>query len=294
MENIIYKDTVIYKFSKDNVPALTVDAGASVKLHTLDCFGEQIDKKSPALDGLDWERINPATGPVYINGAEIGDTLKVTIEKIAVASTAVVSTGKDMGLFGDEFKEVYVKVLDIKDSMLIFNEGLSIPLKPMIGVIGVAPSKEAINCGVPGHHGGNMDNNLINEGSTLYFPVLTKGALFACGDVHAVMGDGEVCVTGAEVSAEVTVKLEVIKDKCLPNPLLENDEYIITIASDESLDVAVETSVRDMLAFILKTSNKFTKEELVMLFSLVGNTEICQIVDPKKTARFLFPKAILK
>jgi len=293
MDNVIYKDNVIYRFSKDNAPVLSVDSGAIVKFHTLDCFGEQIDTKCPVLEDLDWERINPATGPIYVNGAEIGDSLKITIEKIAVASTAIVSTGRGMGLFGDQFEEVYVKVLDIKDNMLIFKD-LSIPIKPMIGVIGVAPSSESISCGVPGTHGGNMDNNMITEGSTLYLPVLTKGALFACGDVHAVMGDGEVCVTGAEVSSEVTVKLELIKNKSLANPVLENDDYIITIASDEILDVAVETSVGDMLELLLNTTNKFNKEELVMLFSLVGNTEICQIVDPKKTARFKFPKAVLK
>ena len=92
----------------------------------------------------------------------------------------------------------------------------------MIGVIGVAPNEGEISCGTPGDHGGNMDTTLIAEGATLYFPVFHKGALFSLGDVHAAMGDGEVCVSGIEIPAKVTVTLEVIKDQSLSVPVVEN------------------------------------------------------------------------
>jgi Acetamidase/Formamidase family. len=107
--------------------------------------------------------------------------------------------------------DLYSKVVEINDGKVIFNEKLSFPVKPMIGVIGVAPKEGEINCGTPGPHGGNMDTTLIGEGTKLYLPVFVDGALFALGDLHAVMGDGEIGVSGVEVSGAVTVGLRVLK-----------------------------------------------------------------------------------
>ncbi|KZL89022.1 acetamidase/formamidase family protein [Clostridium magnum] len=286
-------ENVIYKFSKKNHSVLSVNSGDEVEFETLDCFAGQIKEDNYEIEGLDWDRINPATGPVYVNGAEKGDALKVTIIKIEVKGTAVIATGKDMGVLQSEFGKSYVKVAKIEEDRLIFNKAVKIPIKPMIGVIGVAPESGEISCGAPDSHGGNMDNNMINEGAMIYFPVATEGALFALGDVHAVMGDGEIGVTGAEVSAKVTVKLEVVKGLKIGNPMLENDEYLSTIAASEDLDEAVEISISDMF-YILRGKTEIKDEEVVMLFSLVGKTEICQIVDPKKTARFVMPKSMLK
>ncbi|MDP4091361.1 MAG: acetamidase/formamidase family protein, partial [Bacillota bacterium] len=170
---------------------------------------------------------------------------------------------------------------------------LKLPVKPMIGVIGVAPESGEISCGSPDCHGGNMDNTMIADGASIYFPVFHEGALFAMGDVHAVMGDGEIGVSGAEASARVTVKIEVVKGLKISNPVLENSEVLSTIAASEDLDKAVDRAVFDMYE-LLKGKTKVKDEELVMLFSLTGNTEICQVVDPKKTARFVMPKHVLK
>lgn len=293
MLHVISDDSLIYKFSKDNKSVLSVNSGDEIEFNTLDCFSEQIDSEECEINGLNWDIMNPASGPVYVNGAEKGDTLKVSIKKIQVKDTAVLATGKGMGVFQNEFQKSYIKIVSIEDGILKFNENVKKEIKPMIGVIGVAPEEGEVNCGCPGSHGGNMDNNMIGEGNDIYFPVFTKGALLAMGDVHAIMGDGEVCVTGAEVSAKITVKVEVIKELNIRNPILKNDKVLSTIASDEDLDTAVEMSLFDML-HLLDGKVNVRKEELVMLFSLFGNTEICQIVDPKKTARFVLPKDILK
>ncbi|MEG0324739.1 MAG: acetamidase/formamidase family protein, partial [Raoultibacter sp.] len=179
------------------------------------------------------------------------------------------------------------------DGKLIWNDALSIPLNPMIGVIGVAPQGDSVNCGTPGSHGGNMDNTAIAVGATVYFPVAADGALFGCGDMHAVMGDGEISVSGAEVAGYATVRLTALPEKSITNPLIENETHFGTIASAETLDEAAEIAVHDMVRLVHQATGT-PEDELVMLFSLVADVKICQMVDPEKTIRFMVPKYVLE
>lgn len=283
----------IFKFSKENRPALKVESGDTIVIHTCDCFTDQIQTPEDKLDSIDWEKVNPATGPIYVKGAQFGDTLKVTIENISLNSHGVMAAGKDLGALGSLLSGLKSKLIPIEDNKALFNDKLSIPLNPMIGVIGVAPSNEAVNCGTPGSHGGNMDNTMITSGAVLYLPIFSEGALFALGDLHAAMGDGEIGVTGIEIAGIVTVKLEFIKSLKISNPLLQDKTYFTTIASAETLDDAVDISVKDMFE-LLSTKLPIEKHELAMLMSAVGKTEICQVVDPLKTARFLMPNWVLE
>lgn len=283
----------IFQFSKINTPVLKVKHGEVLEIETLDCFSNQIKSSEDQLETMDWERVNPATGPIYVEDTKAGDILKVTIQKIEVANQGVMATGKDLGVLGDRIEGLQSKLISIKDDYALFNEKLSLPLNKMIGVIGVAPEEESINCGTPGNHGGNMDNTMITEGVTLYLPVFAEGALFALGDVHAVMGDGEIGVSGVEIAAKITVKLDVIKGYHLNNPLLENEDSIVTIASEETLDKAVYVAVSDMEK-LLSPRMDLAVSDMAMLFSAIGNVQICQVVDPLKTARFVMPKYALE
>lgn len=283
----------IFSFSKHNEPVLYVNDGEEVKIKTLDCFSCQIKTNDDKLETMDWDKVNPATGPIFVNGAEENDVLEVTIKKIEIADKGVVATGKDLGVLGDKIDGLYSKVVEISDGKVIFNERLSLPVKPMIGVIGVAPKEGEINCGTPGSHGGNMDTTLIGEGSKLYLPVFVDGALFALGDLHAVMGDGEIGVSGVEVSGTVTVSLKVLKTLKLNNPLVKTNEVTATIASSQSLEEAIKTSVNDM-AELFQKYTKLSIEEISTLFSISGNVQISQVVDPLKTARFSMPNWVLE
>jgi amidase len=281
----------IFAFSKDNAPALVVQSGASVEMETLDCFANQLQSVDDRLEALDWERINPATGPVYIEGAVPGDVLKVTVERIRISDRGIMSVGKGMGVLGDMLDGLKFKLMPIQDGFVQFNSEISLPVTPMIGVIGVAPEAKAIGCGTPGPHGGNMDNQMVTAGAILYFPVFVEGALFAIGDLHAAMGDGEIGVTGVEVSGNARVKLEVLKGVSLKNPVLENTDYFTTIASAKRLEDAVKQAALDM-AGLLADRLCLPLSEVVMLMSAVGNAQICQIVDPLMTARFVMPKYV--
>lgn len=281
----------IFKFSKNNPCAISVSSGSIVEFETLDCYANQFKSEKDSLESIDWQRVNPATGPVFVEGAEPGDVLKVTVEKIRVANRGIMAACEGEGTLGHLYKGKHARLFPIKGDKFIFDTELSIPLKPMIGVIGVTPLEE-INTLIPGEHGGNMDNTMISEDAVVYFPVFVKGALFALGDVHAVMGDGEVGVSGLEVNAKVRVKLEVDKKKKLNNPLIENNEYFATVASAKTIDDAVIRTTEDMAALIRRKAN-FKIIDLVMLMSAVGCAQICQVVVPLKTARFLMPKWVL-
>jgi amidase len=284
--------SLIFMFSSENASSLKINPGDVVEIETKDCFSDQVKKEEDIISSMEWDKVNPATGPIYIEGAQKGDVLKITLQKIVLKEKGVLATGDDMGVLGDKLDRLYSKVVDIKDDKVIFSSKLEIPIKPMIGVIGVAPACKEINCGTPGSHGGNMDNTMIGEGAVLYLPIFKEGAYFALGDVHAVMGDGEIGVSGVEVGAFVTVKLDVIKGLKLNNPLLENDSVFATIASAESLDKAVDAAVHDMFELISPRVDLPTKD-ISMLFSIVGDAQICQVVDPLKTARFVVPKWVL-
>lgn len=282
----------LFSFDKDLEPVLKVPSGETVRIRTKDCFGNQLQGPEDQLSEIDWEAINPATGPIYVEGAVAGGTLKVHIDNIELDAQTSSCTGKDEGVCGDRFSDWATHFCKIEDGKVVWDERLNIPLAPMIGVIGVAPEGEPVNCGTPGKHGGNMDNTAIAAGATLYFPVAVDGALFGCGDMHAVMGDGEVSVSGAEVAGYATVTLTALPELSVPNPLIENDTHFGIIVSAESLDKASELAVQQMVDLLASRTNE-SEADLVMLLSLVADVRVCQMVDPEKTVRFMVPKYVL-
>lgn len=285
-------EKVFYAFDKTLEPAMVVPSGTTVRVRTKDCFGNQIQKPEDELDGIDWDHTNPATGPIFVEGAIPGGALMVSIDAIEFDNKSVSCTGENEGVCGDRFNAWSTQVCEIDGDELVWDERLRIPLRPMIGVIGVAPEGDPINCGTPGSHGGNMDNTAITAGATLYFPVFADGALFGCGDMHAVMGDGEISVSGAEAAGWATVTLTAMPELKLVDPLIENATHFGVIASAETLDAAADRAVHEMLDLICDRTAE-DPDKVVMLLSLVGDVQVCQMVDPEKTIRFMVPKYVL-
>ena len=285
-------EKVFYAFDKTLEPAMVVPSGTTVRVRTKDCFGNQIQKPEDELEGIDWDHTNPATGPIFVEGAVPGGALKVSVGAIEFDNKSVSCTGENEGVCGDRFNAWSTQVCEIDGDELVWDERLRIPLRPMIGVIGVAPEGDPINCGTPGSHGGNMDNTAITAGATLYFPVFADGALFGCGDMHAVMGDGEISVSGAEAAGWATVTLTAMPELKLVDPLIENATHFGVIASAETLDAAADRAVHEMLDLICDRTAE-DPDKVVMLLSLVGDVQVCQMVDPEKTIRFMVPKYVL-
>lgn len=283
---------VIYSFSSTNPPVLRVQSGDSVSIETFDCFTDQIQSSDLEVSAIDWNRINPATGPIYIEDAAPGDLLKVTIVDLEIGNQGVMVTGPDLGVMGHRLETMESKIIPIENGKALFNDKLHLPLNPMIGVIGVAPEGKPVSCGTPGAHGGNMDTKQITKGATVYFPVFAEGALFALGDFHAAMGDGEVSVSGIEVPGRATVKLEVVKGFHSNYPLLANSEGVSLLVSAMTLDEAVKVATEEMIDLLLPFTD-LSVSEMTMLMSAAGEAQISQVVDPLVTARFFVPQYVL-
>lgn len=282
---------VIYQMSAGNAPAAHAPSGAQVTFQTLDCFDNQITREDQLLSGIDWNHINPATGPLYVDGAEPGDVLKVEILDIRLAPQGTMTATPGEGALGALLTAERTKIIPVSDGKAHFSERLSLDIAPMIGVIGTAPAGEAIPTGTPGAHGGNMDNRRIGKGATVYFPVHVPGALLAMGDLHALMGDGEVLVCGLEIPGEVEVRVTVCKGAQLPVPVVCAGGQVMAVASAETLDQAAQDATEHMMQ-LLTGGTTLDAQEAGMLLSLVGQLQICQIVDPMKTARMELPMEI--
>jgi amidase len=294
MEKKLTRDHVFYAFNPELQPAMRVAQGEVFTLETHDCFTGQLQSESDLLDKLDWDRVNPATGPVFIEGVQPGDVVRVDLLKVNVVQQATMVTVPGEGVLGDRITEMETAVLRYEGDRVLFRGRVSIPMAPMVGVMGMAPAAGRVPNGEPGAHGGNMDCTLIAEGASVYFTANVPGALFGCGDFHAVMGDGEIVICGAETPGEIRLKAQVVPAlKGLPTPFVETANLVAAIASAGSLDTAGNDATHHMAEFLTRFAG-FPVNDAGMLMSLVGQLKVCQVVDPQKTARFEFPKSVLK
>jgi amidase len=285
------KDTATYTFSPDHPPAIRVQPGTTIVFETLDALDDQIHSDEDSASKIDLDHVNAATGPVYVEGARPGDTLVAEILDIQVWDWGAALIIPGFGFLQDTIPGPYTKVFRVeKDGSMRYGDRILLPLKPMIGTIGVAPL-EPITTLSSGAHGGNMDTTDIKVGCTVYLPVFVEGALFGVGDVHSAMGDGEVCGTGIECGAEVTIRLGLRQDFPIERPRIESPTEIMAVASAESLEEAIKIALQDMVGW-LQRDQGLSLEEAYVLVSIAGDVRIGQIVDPVVTVRVAVPKGV--
>ena len=163
----IIENKRIFAFDAKNECVAEVMDGETVLFRTHDCFDNQLSEEGTCIGEVNWDRINPATGPVYVENAKAGDVLKVEILEITLDKQGVMCALPENGVLGSLVKEESVKRIKVEEGKVHFNDKLVFDVTPMIGVIGVAPENGSINCGTPGCHGGNMDNKRIKVGASL-------------------------------------------------------------------------------------------------------------------------------
>lgn len=289
MELRLSDEHVVHAFAPDMAPALTVASGTTLLMEARNCFDNQVDMDTDHPTAVDWDRsrANPATGPVYVEGAQPGDTLLAHVLDVSVSWRGL--------LFGSarDGSERGGYVVDLSRGTAPLPGGLEAPLAPVVGVIGVAPAGEAVPNTTPGDHGGNLDTSDIRAGATVCLPVSQPGALFALGDLHALQGDGELCGQGIETSGVVTVKLDVMQGQLAPCPVVRTAGHWAVLASAPTLDEAGELALlraRDLLIAVLGVSDS----DAVMLLSVVGDLRVSQVVNPLKTARVCIPEWVMQ
>jgi len=272
------------KFSNTIPPVLSVPSGAVIEAETEEASDEQLSPTSTVEDvrTLSFDPIHPLTGPVYVDGAEPGDVLAVTLHLIEPGDWGWITIIPDFGFLADEFSDPYIKVFSLGKNATEtrFNEKITIPLKPFPGVMGVAPdTDELLVTGPPRANGGNMDNPYLTEGMTVYFPVFVEGALFSIGDVHAAQGMGEVCGAAIEMPARIIYQVEVIKGKkYIKEPQFESDEIYGTSAVGTTLIEASRKALRFMIDY-LEAEHGMSRTDAYVLCSIAGDLNIAEVVD---------------
>jgi len=281
-------DAFHYKWNRSHKPVISIKDGDAVTFEVNDVGTWQItkDTRSEDLNHLDNSKFYPLTGPVYVEGSKPGDALVVETIDVKVADfgwSAIIPT---LGLL-EEFKRPFLHKWDLTNKKYVaFKKGIKIPVRPFCGVLGVAPPERgSFEVMPPGKHGGNLDIRHLTAGSRIKIPVWVEGALFSVGDIHAAMGDGEVCVCAIECAGEATLRFTTERNSKLrwPQYSTEGDKkprngYYAATGIAPDLMTATKESVRNMLDYLSKTYD-LTREEAYVLCSVAADVRVHEVVD---------------
>lgn len=289
-------------------PALMIAPGDEVAVQTVDAGNGQLTPQSTAADiaRFDFDNVNPVTGPIYVDGAEPGDQLAITVLGMAPSGWGWSANIPGFGLLAEDFPEPHLHHWHY-DPMLarpvLFGAAARVPFKPLIGSIGVAPAAAGPHDILPPREiGGTMDIRDIGTGTVLRLPVVVPGALLSLGDTHAAQGDGEVCGTGVESAIDVELKIELVKETPLPSPVfatpgpvtrhLDSKGYDVTTGIGPDLMACAKDAVRRMVE---RLSGNFGIDpvEAYILCSVCGDLRISEIVDrPNWIVSLYFPRCV--
>ncbi|MBI4692608.1 MAG: acetamidase/formamidase family protein [Gammaproteobacteria bacterium] len=293
-----------------NPPLIRVAPGETVEFQTLDAADGQLTPASTAeaLARLDFARVNPVVGPVYVDGAEPGDAIKVTLLSFAPGGWGWTGNIPGFGLLADQFTAPHLHHWHYDRAGVVpalYGPGGRVPLKPMCGTIGLAPSEPGLHSIVPPRRvGGNMDIRDLAAGTQLYLPVEVAGGLLSLGDAHAAQGDGEICGTAIETACSIAARIELVKDARLklprfstPGPVsrhLDAKGYEVTTGISPDLMVAARDAVSTMVD-LLAARHGMHAIDAYMLCSVCADLRISEIVDmPNWLVSFYFPRVVLE
>lgn len=252
-----------------------------------------LDARSLLTGGLfdrtgEYEKLSiPVTGPVAVRGVNPGDALRVDVHEIRIADRGAMVTLPGRGGFSGGLGRAG-RVVEIVDGHVIFDDGITIPVRPMVGKIGVAPKDSMPNASTVGIHGGNMDCKDVTAGSAVVVPVQVPDALLFAGDLHAAQGDGECSLTAVEVEGSVLLSCAVVPDARIRRPVVLSGGSVLTIGDGGTLDEAARLALDDMLA-LLQADRQWSREKTAMLLSAAADVSVSQLVNARVSAKVSLP-----
>jgi len=294
-EHTLDRSKIHYKWDNSFPPAIEIESGDTVHCETEEVSDGQIKPGMPAsiLGNLDFDRLYPLAGPIYVKGAEPGDILEVEILRLQTLDWGWAGIIPGLGLLAQDFTTPYIRYFDLTNGETApLRDDIHIPIQPFCGTMGVALDEPGAHAVLPTTKGGgNIDTRHLNVGAKLYLPVFVPGALFSAGDCHAAQGDGEVCVTGIECPLQFSLRFNVVKGRSLrpwsyqfyttPGPIqpkFDAKGYFVTTAIGSDLMEDSQNAVRDMIDWLVREKD-LSREDAYILCSQAGDLRISQIVD---------------
>jgi len=293
-------------------PALTIASGDRVRVETMVARGlerlrlagvteAEIPESMRAVERVVSDRgpgPHPMTGPIYVEGAEPGDSLEVRLLAIDFLHTfGVAAFSPGGGVLPSDFPYAQLRLIrwQAGADSVEFRPGLRLPLAPFFGSIGVAPPvlSGRVSSTPPGWHGGNLDNKDLIAGSVLYLPVHVSGALLSIGDGHAMQGHGEVTGTALETSLTGTIEVRLRKGQRLRWPRAETPTHYMAMGLDPDLDEAARLATREMVDYLVAEKG-LSRDDAYILCSLSADLHITQAVDGTKGVHAMIAKSIFK
>ena len=282
-----------YIASVDPGETFVVETAINVNDGTIRHVGQQLTEADVTMP-----YVNGATGPIEVKGSKVGDMLKVEIVKMELDTLGFTSLWPGIGMFPDWVRRkefgIQTRVVEVKDGFVHWNEHLRLPVKPMIGVLGVAPVHGAVLTIDNGPHGGNLDVQEITSGNTVMFRVNKDGTHLFMGDCHAIQGDGEANGMGAiEIATTLTVKVSLDKAPArLSHPRIETPTHIATLGCARPLEDAMRIAFEEMINW-LEDDYRIPAPEAYMLLGQIAEARCTQVVNPKYTYICKVDKSVL-
>jgi len=277
----ITADHLICSYDRSHAPCARVAQGEIFAVETHDripVMGRVAEQVSSFRDPFN--AIYAVTGPVFVGDSRPGDTLRIDVLDLLLTDTrGIICAQPGRAGFGPKITRARAQIVEIEGSQVRFSDRISVPANPHIGKLATTPAKGPVPTGIPGPHGGNMDNKHLAAGSSILLPVFVDGALLSVGDLHAAMGDGESNSSGVEATGRVVLRCRTVRGLEVAQPVVITAAEVQVLGHGPHLDDAARMAL-DHMARLLVTELKLDYEDAAALISIAGDLHVCQIANP--------------
>ncbi len=304
-DHVLSAEPIHSRWNRDLTPRIEIASGDTVHMECLDSSGSQVQPRIQVEQflAIDRGRIHALTGPIAVSNAAPGDTLEIEVLEVKHKGWGWSSVIPGLGFLKDRFTDPFLFHWTLEEHLSRSLFPALVPLRPFLGVMGVAPAEAGeFRTRPPGCFGGNMDVRELCAGSKLYLPVFNAGALFSAGDAHAAQGDGEVCINGIECTAEATLRFHLHKHRALSAPIIESTDtglpdcapasWIVIESAEDAIAAARAATLR--MIDLLMEHWSFSDVHAYLLCSVAMKLRLSQVVnEPMITVSAAMPKQVL-
>ena len=286
----VTRDQLCTSFSSDNAPAARVQAGEAFVMETNDRFAAYDGPGSPP-EAL--ETLKTMAGPVYVEGAKPGDTVRIEVLDVTLPlDYGWIGATPGRGPMGDRIPQFRKTKVSITGDGVVFKDKVTMPLRPMIGRMGLAPKDGPLASNEKGEFGGGMGNSQISKGSSVYLPVFHEGGLLTIGDCHAAMRDGEVTASAVECALDATLRVSIERDLKVTRPIVTNETEVMTTGEGPTMEAATKMAVGAM-ADLMVDRLRIDDTDAAMLIASAADVRAGMAGNPPYTIRVVVPKSML-